>query len=189
MTSPDLEITGLIKAAEWLDGLIQYGALIACTVIVIRLLGKDEFEVKGVKLKVKHYLTLAILLTILHGFYAILFVDACNIAAELPQTDQQEAWKNLTIAGPMLFRGMEPRTEAVDIPFPFVGKQPVYVIENSDWAGWLSLVLAGTIALSTLDIRHSSWKAKLMGACPGILLAITNWGIGSWWAIQASRLA
>jgi hypothetical protein len=185
----ELETKGLISAAEWLDSLFRDAGLFAFAVIALRLIGSDELEFQGMKFRVRHYRVLAVILTLAHLFLAVVFVESCRRLVDSPALERRRAWQELTVAGPLLFRGMEPRLRTKDLPLPFIGRRKVYLIENADLAGWLSLILATLVGLSTADYRLCGWRARLLSLAPGALLAAVNWVIGGWWAVTASGLA
>jgi hypothetical protein len=184
------EIEGLISSAASLNGLVLFGATICGTVVVLRCLGKDQIEIKGIQVPMRHFWMAVIALTIAHLYLSWVHVEACKQVSTLDADKRLSAWTKLTMGkdSPLLFRSMKERNVTVEMKLPFVGKQRVHQVEKADNTLWLSLALVVVVFGSVLHFTSKAVIPKLIVVTGAVALALVNWLIGGHWAIATSSI-
>lgn len=174
-------------SAEWLNGLLVFGASLAGSVLLLKLWGQDEVEVWKVKIKTGEAWTMFALLTIGHAFLTVELVEDCYSIFYYHHELTHAAWENLQTL--VFFKHMVPRIHSRDI---LIGRYPIHVYRidvGHDVASWL--IYGGIIVLffSIFDFKAKDGSRRLFTSFAAALICSVNWFIGSQWAVAVSELA
>jgi hypothetical protein len=196
--SKKLLIDALLTSAGQINAVIVGGIILCCAAIGLRLVGKNEMTVWNVPLKLSYFPLLAVLLTIAHAYTAGLMELRVSDMLSVETDVRQLAWKKLTTNGPIIFQGMAPRTLLKSFSLPVIGSIRVYEFSRSDYTTALSLLMAfGVIAAvvaSSLDFRIANWRMQFLWrrqfavVIVAVATGLANWTIGSWWAVEISKI-
>jgi hypothetical protein len=182
--SAELTEAAVLTRAGWVNEVVVAGVILSATVCFLRYRRQEEFEVLSVKFPLKLFPLFCLGYTCAHAYCAYIFASICYSSSPSPQ-----AWLALTLKGPLVFNGMLPRDKLWDIPFPFGVHIPVTHIRSSDPTLWLFYSFCGVIYFGF------TWSCELAGFSTrktrslAVLLLVSNWIVGSFWANAASTLA
>jgi hypothetical protein len=193
LSNTSVMIAGLVQISGWISSLVLTGTGLSSTVIVLRLLHRDEIKIGQLELKLTYFPLVMIALTLAHAYLTLIFAESCSSILSLGPEPASLAWNKLINSSAFVFSQMHPRhLESV----PVLGA--MYVAENNDFAFWLLTAftivsLAAVIASRKIfDCNHSFTENSyrlLSTLTLGSVLACANWLIGSQWTIRASALA
>ncbi|WP_165420815.1 hypothetical protein [Rhizobium ruizarguesonis] len=192
-----LLLDALDTAASQINIVVVGGAMLCLVAIGQRLIGGRTITVHGLTMKTGYFVAIVVLYTVAHyrcaKFMEITVDDLLKTSAET----KGYAWCTLEKNGPLIFQGMEPRKFLGSYPLPIAGSVEVYSFP-SDFTLVLSLamVVGLTVAiivsspdLGVADWRiQTKWQRKLVVWIAALAFGLANWGIGSWWASEVSKL-
>lgn len=167
-----------VKAnAAWIDKVLVSGALIAVSVIFLRLIGGDSLTFQGIKIPLQHAWAILALVTFLHCYAMVLFVQSARRLWQVAdETQCAAAWHELTAEGGLFMRGMQPRLLGANSSTAPMGNEP------ATWMTHLcAIALVGAIIPYELTLDWRTFAA--------IALTVLNWSFGSRWAIALSELS
>jgi hypothetical protein len=97
---------------------------------------------------------------------------------------QNAAWQALTGAPLLFFHGLISRLRYVQLR---TGER-LYLMDESDPTTWLVHGVAIPVFVAVVRLRRVPWGTRLGTVLAGLIIVVTNWGIGSSWAVTASLL-
>ena len=186
---------GLVQVAKWISSLLLTGSALCCAVIGLRALGKGEFKFGQLEIPLRMLPLALVALTAAHAYFTWLLHIKVDALLVVGGQTPMEAWNTLVgKSDALVFNGMRPRILVGS--WPLFG--PVYATEMSDPTFWLNFSFAVVVVVSVVACRTPSsvvaaapiWHIGTLNSLMlGTLLALTNWLLGSHWAIRLSELA
>ena len=190
-----IEADGLVQVAKWISTLLLTGSGICAAVIALRLLKKSTFKLGQLEVPLNLLPLALVALTIGHAYLTWLLHIKVTALHKLGGSSAKDAWAELVgKSAALVFNGMSPRV-------PYDTKTAlgiVYATSTSDPTFWLNLAFAVSVVVAIVASRAPSdsplenaiWHMKTLNSLSlGTLLAVVNWFIGSYWAIELSGLA
>src|SRR5262245_34543431 len=188
-----LLIKALLTSSGQINAVVIGGAILCCTVVGLRLVGKNEITMWNVPLKLSYFPVIAIGITLAHAYCAALQKLRVEQLLSSNRLVRELAWNELTTTGPLIFQGMERRLLAQSFRLPIIGMVDVYEMALSDYTMLLSLAmvtaLIAALIASNINVPFKLRLSQINILAAAILIAFANWLIGSWWAIQTSRIS
>jgi hypothetical protein len=185
MTDPVVD--AVTSSAELLNALLVSGLALAGVIVLLKIVGKDEFEVWKVPIKLKYAGAVFALFTVAHLYLAVLFIqDAYHIFFEHHEL-ALDAWNTLHGKGFIFFHGMVARVQLNRV---YIGGHPAYEVPM-DWADpttWLVHGAAILVFLAIVKWKNANWKLRTITLTSAFLIIVVNWTVGSNWVIAASEL-
>lgn len=181
-------IDNWLSISDWISNLILAGIAISGTVLIFRIKGIREIKVHGITINIKQFWMVVFLYTIVHAFVAWSFIDATQkIVTTYPQSELKlDAWNKLTTGQNIVFNGMRERVYFSS--FNFVGLEIPFYSMSWDPATILSLVFICVLFTSLLVPIRPGIIGWLDAFFLAFVLSMSNWFIGTKWAVTASML-
>ncbi|MFD1000032.1 hypothetical protein ACFQ21_11985 [Ohtaekwangia kribbensis] len=174
-------ISGLISRADRLS--LLYLSAAALALLVARLKFQDEngrFEYKGVSFKITQYWIVAIAFTIVHIYFAYLFVNACDKFEPFEDSVKRKAFAMLTYSdAPFIFQDMS-------LVKP-TGIENAYTLDFMSPAVILLLGILTLIVLTIIKIKNVNWQQKIFYWLIAYVIMVANFYTGGWWMIELSK--
>jgi hypothetical protein len=173
----------ILIRAGWINTVLISGVLLAVTISLIRYSRGIDFELLKIKIPVSAFPFACVGYTIGHIYCTWLFVKICEVARPHPS-----AWTALTLKGPLIFAGMLPRQQVLEVALPFGGSFSIDQVPLEDPTLWLFYGFCFAIFFAfrwSCSIAGYSKPAALLMAW--MLLAV-NWATGSIWTHAAAQL-
>jgi hypothetical protein len=193
-----LLVESLLTAAGQVNSVIIGSVLLCCTVIGLRFVGKKEVEVWKVPVKLTYFPLVALLLSVAHAYCAGLLELRANDLLGSGDELRRCAWQKLTTNGPIIFQGMNPRTLVALYQIPLIGSLRIYQFSRTDYTTILSIAmgLAAIVAViaSSVDFditgwwKQRVWRRQVLIIFAALSIGFVNWTIGSWWAVEVSKV-
>lgn len=190
--SIDVCVSALQTSGTQISSVVVAGVILCLSIIALRWTKKREFSFQGFSFRISYFPTLAIVFTIAHAYVASIHADRVNDLLQASRENRSKAWFELTKKGPLIFQSMQPRTLIETYQAPVIGPIKIYSMSQSDKTTWLSVSLAFALLVATVlsfsEGKFRNWRTELSAWASALGLAAANWSLGSWWAIETSKL-
>ncbi len=179
----------LLSTASWVNDLLLGGAALALAIVVLKLLGRHEFETHDIRLSTRQSWLPFALMTGGHAYLAVLLIRAAYKIHFDEPSSAKPAWESLVNSGPLFFRGLLPRVDAVQRAIPGDLEVTVIRMDHLDPTTWLAHVGAVLLFFAISTLRRSRWSVRFGTTAAAVLLVVTNWIIGGYEIVAVSQLA
>jgi hypothetical protein len=181
-------IKGLSTSADWLNALVLFGLGVAYVVVFLKILGQRRVQVFGVQFDVKSVWIVFVALTAAHGAVTILHLKNASALMFHPKGIEKgdrvrlQAWDELTINGPLVFRHViqRPNLGLATLPNPFTPLRDPLAIP--------SYVSAAAMCAANVRWKKETHRSRVFWVLVGVLITLANWLIASWWIHGTAEL-
>jgi len=180
----DLFEAAILARASFINTVILAGVLLAATISLVRFSGSNGFKILDVSLPVGAFPAACVCYTLAHAYCTWLFASLCWSAPSSP-----DAWRALTLKGPLIFNGMLPRETLFALHVPRVGVVPFDAIRTADPTLWLFYGFCTVVFFAFRWSCDVAGYSKLRARAFTAVLLLSNWTLGGVWAGAANHLA
>lgn len=177
----ELKTKAVLSNADHLSSFLIFCVGLLATIIVLKFQRVAEFEIGNLKIGTDQTWVAVAILSIAHQIAANYFVRSIDsFCDERSYAECRHLFKEITVAGPLLFRGLVPRG-------PLHPNSKIYVLSAKDPTTWWYYSFAGLIPVACIPF-YKTPDLNWISIAIALYLLIWNWGIGSFWALSISAL-
>jgi len=176
--------SAVIENSKWVDGVLWSMLLAATAIILLKLIGKQDFKWQDVELNTSQAWVVFSILTLAHFYAAVLLLKSIRRVWQLSdRLSRSRLFGKITSTGGIFVRGLVARTECRQTWFLSVS----YEMDHHDPSAWFAQFSVPLLitAITPFAIRRTSLRFFLLG----VVLGEINWIIGSHWIIALSDLS
>lgn len=188
-------VDAMISAATQINSFLILGGVLALAAILAKLFIRNNngtVKIAGVDLPLNHTWIAMSLITLAHAYYAwSMLVEVARLLNCHDSTLSHTAWKELTGDADKL-RVMFQMSEREPVTW-WPGCLPISNVLTVGFTDTLlimhTLLVAGVFFATVRWFRVKSWRLRILTTVAALVLVLSNWFVGSQWALLASDLA